>query len=65
MVVVARPNYVQAILDAIRSGKIKTGTGQVVHADIRHDDWCNIFKGGVCNCNPEVSFRPAQEARRG
>jgi hypothetical protein len=20
-----------------------------------HDDWCNRFKGGDCNCNPEVT----------
>jgi hypothetical protein len=20
---------------------------------IYHDEWCNFFKGGVCNCNPE------------
>ncbi len=27
---------------------------QVHHVGIVHDDWCAIFKGKACNCNPDV-----------
>lgn len=23
---------------------------------IAHDDWCRIFKGGECNCSPDVTI---------
>ena len=24
------------------------------HADIRHDDWCGIFRGQRCDCEPDI-----------
>lgn len=41
---------------ALRDGRLKLGT--LRHIDIFHDDWCAIFKGGECNCNPDVLLRP-------
>jgi len=64
MVTRAKPNYIRALKAAIRSGKLKTAAGQVVHIDVAHDDWCAIFKGGICNCDPEVSFRPARKPKQ-
>lgn len=29
------------------------------HVDIFHDDWCDIFHGGYCNCNPNI--KPIKE----
>ena len=26
-------------------------------AEILHDDWCAIWDGGDCTCNPVISFR--------
>lgn len=47
-------NDVKAILQAIVSGKIRLSPG-VSDVEIRHDDWCNIFHGGQCNCNPSLT----------
>ena len=24
------------------------------HFKISHDDWCDFFKDGVCNCDPDI-----------
>lgn len=28
------------------------------HVDIAHDEWCAIFRGMPCNCDPDVAIRP-------
>lgn len=43
-------NYEQKVVDAAR--KINHPT--IAHAIIQHDDECDIFKGGKCNCNPDI-----------
>lgn len=30
------------------------GKGKVARLDIGHDDYCGVFKGQECNCDPEV-----------
>ena len=25
--------------------------------NVLHDDWCSIWKGGPCDCNPDVAVR--------
>jgi len=29
---------------------------------IEHDRWCSIYKGGACNCVPNISLVPADDA---
>jgi hypothetical protein len=29
----------------------------VHHVSIAHDEWCAIFHGGACNCDPTVTLR--------
>jgi hypothetical protein len=29
--------------------------------DIYHDDWCRIYRGGYCNCDPDIVVRPPAE----
>lgn len=31
--------------------------GSVSHAAVIHDDWCGIFSGGECNCDPDILIR--------
>ena len=38
-------------------------TPGVKHAFVRHDSWCAIFRGGLCDCDPEVVLLP--EIRHG
>jgi len=30
--------------------------GEVTHIVCYHDDWCNIYKGGCCNCTPDIKL---------
>ena len=32
------------------------------HAYVFHDAWCAIFKGGTCDCNPDVEVRGEGDA---
>ncbi len=51
-------NYMKKIRRMVADGQIPAEAG-LSHLSIRHDDWCGIFKGGVCNCDPEITyFRP-------
>jgi hypothetical protein len=42
--------YVSEMLAAAGRARV----GEVTHVMIYHDDWCAIFEGGLCNCNPDV-----------
>lgn len=47
-------NYVDKLLK--EAGKNpKKG---VQHVNVYHDDWCDIYKGKPCNCNPEIKVTP-------
>jgi hypothetical protein len=35
--------------------------GRLSEVDIYHDDWCRVYQGGYCNCNPEVKLRAKPE----
>jgi hypothetical protein len=35
--------------------------GRLTEVDIYHDDWCGIYHGGYCNCDPELKLRPSPE----
>ena len=34
----------------------KTPQSGLYYTDIRHDDWCGIFRGRRCNCDPDIGF---------
>lgn len=44
------PNYLPAVAAIAHTAT----RGMVNHVNIYHDEWCGIFKGKVCNCNPRV-----------
>jgi hypothetical protein len=51
----AENNYQVRLLDLLESGElVRLEPGQLKQINIYHDDWCAIFHGGACNCNPEV-----------
>ena len=29
----------------------------IIDVYVEHDNWCNIFKGGECNCKPNIKMR--------
>lgn len=36
--------------------------GQVKIIDVYHDDCCALWSGGLCDCDPEIADRPADNA---
>jgi hypothetical protein len=51
-----RPNYIKKIRYLANIGAIPRDVG--IHTiDVLHDDWCAIFKGKPCNCNPTVRLK--------
>lgn len=54
-------NYREKVLRQARQ-LIGLGPGPH-HVDIAHDDWCSIWSGGKCDCNPDVVMR--SESLRG
>ncbi len=48
------PRYLGPLLEKYESGEYPLVKGALTHVEIQHDDWCQIFNGGQCNCNPEI-----------
>jgi len=46
-----KSKYMKKLLKNIGNKQLTPGFHPVM---IKHDSWCNIFKGGACNCNPEI-----------
>lgn len=38
-------------------------TSGVFEVTILHDDWCDIFTGGSCNCDFEITEKRPNESR--
>ena len=47
------PNYLRRLNQALQGAQIPPGYHNV---KVLHDSWCAIFKGGVCNCIPEIQM---------
>jgi hypothetical protein len=49
-------NYLNKLLAMQARGALPTcGVSQL---EIAHDDWCRIYLGGYCNCDPDIRVRP-------
>ena len=49
-------NYLKKLERMQREGKFPIEKGKQYSAKIAHDDWCQTYNGGDCNCDPEISF---------
>lgn len=49
-------NYEKKIARLRREGKVPVEKGRLYDAKVAHDDWCLIYSGGECNCDPDISF---------
>ena len=54
-------NYMKKVMELFRQGKLRPG---IMPADICHDDWCGIYKGGYCNCDPEIKVYRVVDVER-
>lgn len=50
-----RNNYFQEVMKLAK--EVPKGGLKIV--TVAHDDWCAIYKGGYCNCKPEISMKDA------
>jgi hypothetical protein len=54
-------NYVQKLHFLWRTGAFPRPVG-LQQIDVAHDDWCTIFEGRRCNCNPDIRLRRSQSS---
>lgn len=47
-----QPNYVKKMQELFDAGVIKRG--DVLNVLVAHDDWCAIYDGKPCNCEPDI-----------
>lgn len=52
-------NYYKKLMRLFEEGEFCPGRLQEV--DVYHDDWCGIYRGCYCDCDPEVKLRPPAE----
>jgi aldose 1-epimerase len=50
------PRYLPAVLDL--AARMQPAPGTVTPVYVQHDDWCDLWWGGRCNCEPEVTTEP-------
>jgi hypothetical protein len=51
-------NYLKKLWKLHQEGKLDPA---LCKTDIYHDDWCGIYAGGYCNCDPEIEVRKIDE----
>ena len=51
-------NYLKKLMKLYEQGKIPSTSLTVV--DIYHDDWCGVYQGEYCNCDPDIQLRPCR-----
>lgn len=49
-------NYLKKLQRLQLEGKVPIEPGKSYDTKVAHDDWCNVYRGGECNCDPEISF---------
>lgn len=55
--------YRERLKKIIKGLPARTG---VVRVEVRHDSWCDIYKGRGCNCTPDVvTVPPPPEVQHG
>ena len=48
------PSYMEKILKELQHLQIPKGVVEVMN--VRHDDDCEIWKTGICTCNPDIEL---------
>jgi hypothetical protein len=54
-------NYLTKIQQMWASGDLPREAGYHQVA-VSHDDWCGVFEGQRCNCDPEITVKWSQPA---
>lgn len=59
---IPQPNYVRKLHYLYCIGALPREVG-LHRVDVAHDDWCGIFAGQRCHCDPEITLQWSQPAR--
>jgi hypothetical protein len=54
-------NHIKKI-EQLRTLGIPPADGKLRDCQISHDDWCNIYRGGECNYDPDIEYREITKA---
>ncbi len=58
-------NYLKRISEMHARGELDTAPGKSLDVTVSHDDWCMVFSGGACNCEPDIKHgTPQQQPNR-
>ena len=49
------PAYIRILFEHLRNAPLE---GAVTHVEIFHDDWCGVFRGAACDCEPDIATGP-------
>ena len=49
-------NYMKKMEKMVKEGKLVVPKGGLHLLNVEHDDWCKCYKGGRCNCDPNISL---------
>ncbi len=49
-------NYLKKLQRLQLEGKVPIELGKSYDTKISHDNWCQVYNGGECNCDPDISF---------
>ena len=49
-------NYLKKLEKLQREGRVPAEVGKAYDGKVAHDDWCHVYNGGECNCDPDISF---------
>jgi hypothetical protein len=55
-------NYLKKLARLQTQGGLPVGVG-LHQLDICHDDWCRIYKGKHCNCDPDLQLKTVWQPR--
>jgi hypothetical protein len=47
-------NYFKKLMQLYAEGKLTIGSTEV---DVYHDNWCGVYRGRYCDCDPEIRLR--------
>ena len=59
-------NYVDKILERICAEIVRgeRPSPGIVHTFVGHDNWCGMYQGNPCNCDPKIRTGTEEEARK-
>ena len=49
-------NYHAKVMELAKNNPGLFQLGKITHVNVAHDDWCDVYEGRACNCNPDVKL---------